>query len=35
VIKDGYDEIVSSFLTGEFEGGRHQRRLDKIEVLEG
>ena len=35
VIKDGYDEIVSSFLTVEFEGGRHQRRLDKIEVLEG
>ncbi len=35
VIKDGYDEIVSSFLTGEFEDGRHQQRLDKIEVLEG
>ncbi|MCJ7769632.1 MAG: RpiB/LacA/LacB family sugar-phosphate isomerase, partial [Dehalococcoidales bacterium] len=35
VIKDGYDKIVSSFLTGEFEGGRHQWRLDKIEVLEG
>ncbi len=33
--KEGYSEIVSSFLTGEFEGGRHQRRLDKIEVMEG
>lgn len=30
-----YSEIISSFLTGEFEGGRHQKRLDKIEVIEG
>jgi len=35
VVKEGYCEIVSSFLEGEFEGGRHQRRLDKIKVMEG
>lgn len=28
-------EIVSAFLTCEFEGGRHQRRLDKIRDMEG
>ncbi len=28
-------EIVNAFLTGEFEGGRHQRRLDKIRDMEG
>jgi ribose 5-phosphate isomerase B len=27
-------ELVNLFLTAEFEGGRHQRRLDKIKVLE-
>lgn len=27
--------IVNAFLTGEFEGGRHQPRLDKIKNLEG
>jgi len=27
-------EIVNAFLTGEFEGGRHQHRLDKIRDLE-
>jgi len=27
-------EIVSAFLTGEFEGGRHQRRVDKIRDME-
>ncbi|MFN9455865.1 MAG: ribose 5-phosphate isomerase B [Acidobacteriota bacterium] len=27
-------ELVNHFLTTEFEGGRHQRRLDKIKVLE-
>jgi ribose 5-phosphate isomerase B len=26
--------IVSAFLTSKFEGGRHQRRLDKIKTLE-
>jgi len=28
-------EIVSIFLATEFEGGRHQRRVDKIRELEG
>jgi len=28
-------EIVSAFLTGEFEGGRHQRRVDKVRDMEG
>ena len=28
-------EIVNAFLTGEFEGGRHQLRLDKIRDMEG
>ena len=27
-------EIVDTFLTTEFEGGRHQRRVDKIMALE-
>jgi ribose 5-phosphate isomerase B len=27
-------EIVNNFLTSEFEGGRHQRRLDKIRAIE-
>jgi ribose 5-phosphate isomerase B len=27
-------EIVDAFLTTEFEGGRHQRRLDKIRAME-
>ena len=27
-------EIVSVYLNGEFEGGRHQRRLDKIGEME-
>ena len=27
-------EIVGAFLTGEFEGGRHQRRLNKIKDME-
>ena len=27
-------EILDAFLTTEFEGGRHQRRLDKIEGME-
>lgn len=29
------DEIVQAFLAAEFEGGRHQRRLDLIADLEG
>ena len=28
-------EVVNAFLTIEFEGGRHQRRLDKIKDMEG
>ncbi len=28
-------EIVEAFLASEFEGGRHQRRLDKIRAMEG
>ncbi len=28
-------EIVSTFLAGQFEGGRHQRRIDKIKAMEG
>ena len=28
-------EIVNAFLTSEFEGGRHQRRVDKIREMEG
>ncbi len=28
-------EIVNAFLTCQFEGGRHQRRLDKIKDMEG
>ena len=27
-------EIVETFLTGEFESGRHQRRVDKIKDME-
>jgi ribose 5-phosphate isomerase B len=28
-------EIVNSFLSTEFEGGRHQKRVDKIALVEG
>ena len=28
-------EVVEAFLDGEFEGGRHKRRLDKIRAMEG
>jgi ribose 5-phosphate isomerase B len=28
-------EIVDTWLSTEFEGGRHQRRVDKIMALEG
>ncbi len=28
-------EIVNAFLTCEFEGGRHRRRLDKTRAMEG
>jgi len=29
------DEIIGVFLTTEFEGGRHERRLDKMRAMEG
>ncbi|MFB0559375.1 MAG: ribose 5-phosphate isomerase B [Dehalococcoidales bacterium] len=32
---DTMREIVDTFLTTEFEGGRHQRRLDKVKEMEG
>jgi ribose 5-phosphate isomerase RpiB len=28
-------EILETFLTTEFEGGRHERRLNKIKAMEG
>ncbi len=31
---DLLNDIVTNFLDGEFEGGRHQRRLDKIKAIE-
>ena len=33
--EDQISEVVETFLTCEFEGGRHQRRLDKIKDMEG
>ncbi len=32
--QDAVREIVDAFLATEFEGGRHQRRLNKIEAIE-
>jgi len=32
--RDTVHEIVDVFLTTEFEGGRHQRRLNKIKAME-
>jgi ribose 5-phosphate isomerase B len=29
------EAIVEAFVTGGFEGGRHQRRIDKISALDG
>ena len=34
-VQEPVSEIVNAFLTTEFEGGRHQRRLDKIREMEG
>jgi ribose 5-phosphate isomerase B len=34
-LRDPVEEIVDAFLTTEFEGGRHQRRIDKITAMEG
>jgi ribose 5-phosphate isomerase B len=33
--QDSIAEIVEAYVTSEFEGGRHQRRLDKIRAMEG
>jgi len=33
--QDTVREIVNTFLTSEFEGGRHLRRLNKIKAMEG
>jgi len=32
---DSVPETLEAYLAGEFEGGRHQRRLDKIRAIEG
>jgi ribose 5-phosphate isomerase B len=32
--ENGVADIVKTFLTTKFEGGRHQRRLDKIQQME-
>jgi ribose 5-phosphate isomerase B len=34
-VHDPVSEIVDAFLTTDFEGGRHQRRIDKIKAMEG
>jgi ribose 5-phosphate isomerase B len=34
-VHDPIPEIVDAFLNTEFEGGRHQRRIDKIKAMEG
>jgi ribose 5-phosphate isomerase B len=31
---DSLQDIVTNFLEGEFEGGRHQRRINKIKAIE-
>ena len=33
--QEGVPEIVQTYLSTEFEGGRHQHRLDKIKTMEG
>jgi len=33
--QDRIAEIIEAYLTTEFEGGRHQQRLDKIKAMEG
>ena len=34
-VQEPVSEIVNAFLTTEFEGGRHQRRVDKMRDMEG
>ncbi|MEA2085468.1 MAG: ribose 5-phosphate isomerase B, partial [Chloroflexota bacterium] len=33
-VGEGVGEIISAFFASEFEGGRHQRRLNKIRAME-
>ena len=33
-VQEPVSEVVNAFLTAEFEGGRHQRRVDKIKAME-
>ncbi len=33
-VREDVSEIVNAFLSAEFEGGRHQRRVDKIRAIE-
>ena len=33
-VQEPVSEIVNAFLTAEFEGGRHQRRVDKMTAME-
>ena len=33
-VQEPVSEIVNAFLTTEFEGGRHQRRVDKMKAME-
>jgi ribose 5-phosphate isomerase B len=33
-VQEPVADIVNAFLTSQFEGGRHQRRLDKIRAIE-
>ncbi|HEV2663738.1 MAG TPA: RpiB/LacA/LacB family sugar-phosphate isomerase, partial [Blastocatellia bacterium] len=32
--QESIDRIIRAFLTTDFEGGRHQRRIEKIKKLE-
>ena len=34
-VQEPVSEIVNAFLTADFEGGRHQRRVDKMKAMEG
>jgi len=34
-VQEPVSDIVNAFLTTDFEGGRHQRRVDKIKKMEG
>lgn len=34
-VQEPVSEIVNAFLTADFEGGRHQRRVDKMKAMDG